>query len=256
MPIIEILIITTMINYILSFLWNTKSMDLVIGFIAFLLILGASSWLNLPVLHRIMILFGNVLAIAVIVIFQPELRMALSKLNLKRRKIREVTTFDRFLEQLSNSIYRFAEKKVGALVVLENDDSLQEYAQKAVVLNGEFSPELLETIFTTKAPLHDGAVIIRDQTILAAAVILPLIEDTSQLTRSMGTRHRAGLGMSQTTDAIVIVVSEETGRVSIARDGIMTKGIKIDRFKGIIRSIFNPSEVSHRKFNIMDWLRT
>lgn len=256
MPIIEILIITIMINYILSFLWNTKSMDLVVGFIAFLLILGASSWLNLPVLHRIMILFGNVLAIAVIVIFQPELRMALSKLNLKRRKIREVTTFDRFLDLLSNSIYRLAEKRVGALVVLENEDSLQEYAQKAVVLNGEFSSELLETIFTTKTPLHDGAVIIRDQTILAAAVILPLIEDTSQLTKSMGTRHRAGLGMSQTTDAVVIVVSEETGKVSIARDGIMTKGVKIDRFKGIIRSIFNPDEVGQRKFNIMDWLKT
>lgn len=256
MPIIEILIITIMINYILSFLWNTKSMDLVVGFIAFLLILGASSWLNLPVLHRIMILFGNVLVIAVIVIFQPELRMALSKLNLKRRKIREVTTFDRFLDLLSNSIYRLAEKRAGALVVLENEDSLQEYAQKSVVLNGEFSSELLETIFTTKSPLHDGAVIIRDQTILAAAVILPLIEDTSQLTKSMGTRHRAGLGMSQTTDAVVIVVSEETGRVSIARDGIMTKGVKIDRFKGIIRSIFNPDEVSQRKFNIMDWLKT
>jgi diadenylate cyclase len=256
MPIIEILIITTMINYILSFLWNTKSMDLVVGFIAFLFILGVSSWLNLPVLHRIMILFGNVLAIAVIVIFQPELRMALSKLNLKRRKIREVTTFDRFLDQLSNSVYRLAEQKAGALIVLENEDSLQEYAQKSVVLNGEFSSELLETIFITKTPLHDGAIIIRDQTILAAAVILPLVEDTSQLTKSMGTRHRAGLGMSQTTDAVVIIISEETGKVSIARDGLITKGVKIDRFKGIIRSIFNADEVHNRKFNIMDWLRT
>jgi diadenylate cyclase len=256
MPVIEILIITVMINYLLSFLWNTKSMDLLVGFFAFLFILGASSWLNLPVLHRIMILFGNVLAIAVIVIFQPELRMALSKLNLKRRKIREVTTFDRFLDQLANSVYRLAEKKVGALIVLENEDSLQDYAQKAVLLNGEFSQELLETIFTTKTPLHDGAVIIRDQTILAAAVILPLSEESSQLTKSMGTRHRAGLGMSQTTDAVVIVVSEESGKVSIARDGIMTKGVKIDRFKGIIRSIFNPDEARNGKFNIMDWLRT
>lgn len=256
MPIIEILIITTMINYILSFLWNTKSMDLVVGFIAFLFILGVSSWLHLPVLHRIMILFGNVLAIAVIVIFQPELRMALSKLNLKRRKIREVTTFDRFLDQLSNSVYRLAEQKVGALIVLENEDSLQEYVQKSVVLNGEFSSELLETIFTTKTPLHDGAIIIRDQTILAAAVILPLIEDTSLLTKSMGTRHRAGLGMSQTTDAVVVIISEESGKVSIARDGVMTKGVKIDRFKGIIRSIFNADEQHDRKFKIMDWLKT
>jgi DNA integrity scanning protein DisA with diadenylate cyclase activity len=83
-------------------------------------------------------------------------------------------------------------------------------------------------------------VIIRDQTIVAAAVILPLAEDSSQLTRSMGTRHRAALGASQLTDALIIVVSEETGKISIARDGVMTRGVKIDRFKGIIRSIFTP----------------
>ena len=258
MPIIEILIITVMINYLLSFLWNTKSMDLVLGFFAFLLILGASSWLNLPVLHRIMLLIGNVLAIAVIVIFQPELRMALSKLSLKGKRHREVTAFDKFLDHLANSIYKMSEKRVGALVVLEGEDSLQEYAQKAVFINAEFSSELLETIFTTTTPLHDGAVILRDQTILAAAAILPLMEDSSQIIKSMGTRHRAGLGMSQISDALVVVVSEETGKVSIAREGIMTKGVKIDRFKGIIRSIFNPSEgVGPRsRFKLIEWLKT
>lgn len=258
MAIIEILIIAVMINYLLSFLWNTKSMDLVLGFFAFLLILGASSWLNLPVLHRIMVLVGNVLVIAIIVIFQPELRMALSKLSLKGRRQREITAFDKFLDQLANSIYRMSEKRIGALVVMENQDSLQEYAQKAVLLNAEFSSELLETIFATNTPLHDGAVILRDQTIIAAAAILPLIEESSQVVRSMGTRHRAGIGMSNLTDALVIVVSEETGKVSIARDGIMTRGIKIDRFKGIIRSIFNPTEsLSPRgKFNIIEWLKT
>ncbi len=258
MPIIEILIIAVMINYLLSFLWNTKSMDLVLGFFAFLLILGASSWLNLPVLHRIMLLVGNVLVIAVIVIFQPELRMALSKLSLKGRRQREVTAFDKFLDHLANSVYRMSEKRIGALIVLENEDPLQEYVQKAVQINAEFSSELLETIFATNTPLHDGAVILRDQTILAAAAILPLIEDSSQIARSMGTRHRAGLGMSHITDALVIVVSEETGKVSIAREGIMTRGVKIDRFKGIIRSIFNPSEGAgpRSKFNIIEWLKT
>ncbi len=257
MPIVEILIIAVMINYLLSFLWNTKSMDLILGFFAFLFILGASSWLNLPVLHKIMILLGNVLVIAVIVIFQPELRMALSKLSLKGRRKREITTFDKFVDSLANSIYRMSEKRIGALIVLENKDSLEEYAQKAVLLNAEFSSELLETIFTANTPLHDGAIIVRDQTLLAAAAILPLMEDTSQIARSMGTRHRAGLGMSQISDALVIVVSEETGKVSIAREGIMTRGVKIDRFKGIIRSIFNPQEgVASSKFKILEWLKT
>ncbi len=258
MPVIEILIIAIMLNYLLSFLWNTKSMDLVLGFFAFLFILGASSFLNLPVLHRIMVLLGNVLVIAVIVIFQPELRMALSKLSLKGKRQREVTAFDKFLDQLANSTYRMSEKRVGALMVLENEDSLDEYAQKAVLLNSAFSSELLETIFSINTPLHDGAVIIRDQTLLAAAVILPLIEDSSQIARSMGTRHRAGLGISQTTDALVIVVSEETGKVSIAREGIMTRGVKIDRFKGIVRSIFNPPEGTepHSRLKFLDWLKT
>ena len=256
-PFIEVTIIAIMLNYILSFFWNTKSMDLVLGFCAFLLILVVSSWFNLPVLHRLMVLIGNVLAIAVLVIFQPELRVAFSKLSLKSRRSREITEFDRFLDQLASSIYRMSEKRMGALIAIENEDSLQEYAQKAVMLNAEFSPELLESIFSLTTPLHDGAVIFRDQTILAAATILPLAEDSSQIARSMGTRHRAGLGLSHMSDALVIVVSEETGKVSVARDGIMTRGVKMDRFKGIVRSIFHaPTRNTQSKFSFLEWLRT
>ena len=256
-PFIEVVIIALMINYLLSFFWNTKSIDLVLGFFAFLLILASSSWLSLPVLHKIMVLIGNVLIIAIIVLFQPELRVALSKLSLKGRRHKEVTEFDKFLDQLASSIYRMSEKRIGALIALENEDSLEDYGLKAVMLNGVFSPELLETIFAPNTPLHDGAVILRDQSILAAAVILPLADDPSQLVKSMGTRHRAGLGLSHMTDAIIIVVSEETGKVSIAREGIMTRGVKIDRFKGIIRSIFTPpppKEFSTR-FSLKEWIR-
>jgi uncharacterized protein (TIGR00159 family) len=257
-PLIEVMIIALMINYLLSFFWNTKSMDLVVGFFAFLLILGISSWLKLPVLHKILVLIGNVAVIAIIIIFQPELRTALSKLSLKGRRYREITEFDRFLEQLTNSVFRMSDKRIGALIALENEDSLEELAQKAVVINGEFSPELLETIFANNTPLHDGAVILRGKTLLAAAAILPLADDSTQLTKSMGTRHRAGIGLSHTTDALVVVVSEETGKVSIAREGIMTRGIKPDRFKGIIRSVFNPPAriLASPKFNLLEWLRT
>ncbi len=256
-PFIEVMIIAVMINYILSFFWNTKSMDLVFGFLAFFLILAISGWFNLPVLHKIMVSIGSVAAIAIVVIFQPELRVALSKLSLKSRRSREITEFDKYLDQLALSVYRMSEKRVGALIVLENEDILEEYAQKAVMLQSEFSGELLETIFAINTPLHDGAVILRDKIILAAAVILPLIEDSSQLAKSMGTRHRAGLGLSHMTDALVIVVSEESGKVSIAREGIMTRGVKIDRFKGIIRSIFNPPTMTPKtKFNFWEWLKT
>ncbi len=256
-PIIEVLIIAVIFNYLLSFFWNTKSMDLVWGFFAFVAIFAVSSWFNFPVLHRIMVLMGNVAVIGVLIIFQPELRMALAKLSLKGKRYREITEFDKFLDQLANSVYRLADKRIGALIAIENEDSLEEYALKAVLLNADFSSEILESVFATATPLHDGAVIIRNQTLLAAAVILPLAEDTSQLAKSMGTRHRAGLGLSHMTDALVIVISEETGKVSIAREGIITRGVKIDRFKGIIRSIFNPpTRVKiHSKFNFWQWLK-
>ncbi len=257
-PFCEVLIIAIVLNYLLSFFWHTKSMDLVLGLFAFLLILAISSWLDLPVLHKLLVIIGNVAAVAVIVIFQPELRIALSKLSLKSRRSREMSEFDRFLDQLAASIYRMAEKEVGALICLEKDDSLEEYAQKGVMIRGEFSPELLETIFFTNTPLHDGAVIMRGKMVLAAAAILPLVEDSNQIAKSMGTRHRAGLGLSHVTDALLIVVSEESGKVSIAREGILTRGVKIDRFKAIIRSIFHPPvpDKPMGKFNLLEWLKT
>ncbi|PIS01117.1 MAG: TIGR00159 family protein [Chlamydiae bacterium CG10_big_fil_rev_8_21_14_0_10_35_9] len=256
-PFIEVMIIAIILNYLLSFFWNTKSMDLVWGVFAFLLIFAASTWLRLPVLHKIMVLLGNVAVIGLLIIFQPELRVALAKLSLKGRRYKEITEFDKFLDQLANSTYRLAEKRIGALIAIENEDNLDEYAQKAVLLNADFSSELLESVFATTTPLHDGAVIVRDRTMLAAAVILPLAEDTSQLAKSMGTRHRAGLGLSHLTDSLVIVISEETGKVSIAREGIMTRGVKIDRFKGIVRSIFNPPSRMklQPKFNFREWLK-
>lgn len=243
-PGIEIFMMSILIYYFLSFFWNTRAMDLILGLLAFLTLYGISIWLRLPVLQKLMLYFVNVAVIALLIIFQPELRLALSKLSLKGKKYREITAFDKFLDSLAQAIYRLADKRTGALVILENQDSLEEYASKAVMLNAQFSPELLETIFCTDTPLHDGAMIIRGTTVIAAATILPLADDTSQLAKSMGTRHRAGLGISQLTDALIIVVSEETGKVSIAREGIMTRGVKIDRFKGIIRSIFTPPKTT------------
>lgn len=255
-PGMEILIIAIMIYYLLSFFWNTRAMDLVFGLGAFLLLYTASRWLDLPVLQKLMLYFVNVAVIAILVIFQPELRLALSRLSVKGKKYREITEFDRFLDSIAQSVYRMSERRIGALVLLENQDSLDEYANKAVILNAQFSPELLESIFITTTPLHDGAVIIRGTTILSAATILPLADDSTQLSKSMGTRHRAGLGISQITDALIIVISEETGKVSIARDGIMTRGIKIDRFKGIIRSVFNPPKSTlESRFDIIERLK-
>lgn len=241
-PFLEVSIIASLIYYMILFFWNTRAMDLVFGLLAFLGMFALTSWLDLPVLNHLMHYFIQYAVIGLMILFQPELRLALSKLSLKGKKYREVTEFDKFLEAISGSVFRLAERRIGALIVLENQDSLEEFANKAVILNARFSPELLESIFSTTTPLHDGGVIIRATTIVSAATILPLADDSTQLSKSMGTRHRAGLGISQLTDALIIVVSEETGKVSIAREGIMTRGVKIDRFKGILRSVFTPPE--------------
>lgn len=254
-PAIEILIISCILYYLLSFFWNTRAMDLAIGIVVFLTIFSVATWLHFPVLQALLRYFVNAAVLGLLIIFQPEIRIALSKLAMKGKKYEAQTELDRFLDNLSLSVYRMAEKRVGALIVLENQDGLDELAAKSVLLNAQFSSELIESIFITSSPLHDGAVIIRGTTILAAAAILPLADDTSQISRSMGTRHRAALGITQHCDALSIVVSEETGKVSIAREGIMTKGVKNDRFKGILRSIFiQPEAAPSIKNTIRNWL--
>ncbi|ADI38150.1 uncharacterized protein ybbP [Waddlia chondrophila 2032/99] len=243
-PGLEILIIAIMVYYLLTFFWNTRGMDLLFGIMAFGLIYVAAAIFHLPVLQKLMWNFVNVAVVGLLIIFQPELRIALSRLSVKGKKYREITEFDKFLEGITHSVYRLSERRIGALIALENQTSLDEFANKAVRLDAEFTQELLESIFSTTTPLHDGGVIIRGTSILSAATIFPLSDESVQLSKSMGTRHRAGLGISQITDALVIVVSEETGKVAIARDGIMTRGVKPDRFKGILRSVFTPQKTA------------
>ena len=253
-PGVEILIISIMIYYLLTFFWNTRGMDLVFGIASFGLLYGVASVFHLPVLQKLMWYFVNVAVVALLIIFQPELRIALSRIGVKGKRYQEITEFDKFLDSISHAVYSLSEHRIGALIALENQDSLDEFANKAVKLNAEFTSELLESIFSTSTPLHDGGVIIRGTKIVSAATIFPLADDSAQITRSMGTRHRAGLGISQIADCLVIVVSEETGRVAIARDGIITRGIKVDRFKGIIRSVFTPQKATNEGgLNLVKW---
>jgi len=250
---IEIGLIAFALYYLLSFFWNTRAMDLAAGLLVFLLIFAVTGWLHFPVLQTLMRYFVNAAVIGVLIIFQPELRLALAKLSMKGKKFERLTEFDRFLEGLCHVVYRMSERRVGAILVLENQDCLDEYAAKAVLMNAQFSSELIESIFMNQSPLHDGAVIIRGMTVLASAVILPLSDDSSQINRSMGTRHRAALGITQHTDALSIVISEESGKVSIAREGIMTRGIRVDRFRGVLRSLFTPVE-TEKKNVLKRWI--
>ena len=168
-------------------------MDLILGFLAILFIFIFSSLLPFPVLHRIMLLIANVAVIAIIVIFQPELRVALSKLSLKGKRFKEVSEFDSFLEELTKSVYDLSSKHTGALIVLEKEDSLNDYIKKSTILGAKFSQELIASIFSRYSPLHDGSIIIKEQKIAAAQAILPLA-DTPHVQKNLGTRHRAAVG--------------------------------------------------------------
>lgn len=150
-PGLEILIIMIMIYYLLSFFWNTRAMDLVFGLLAFLALYLVSTWLHLPVIQKLMLYFVNVAVIALLIIFQPELRLALSKLSVKGKKYKEITEFDKFLDAIAQSIYRMADRRIGALVLLENQDSLDEFANKAVILNARFSPNF-SNLFSSRPP--------------------------------------------------------------------------------------------------------
>ncbi|AAD18254.1 conserved hypothetical protein TIGR00159 [Chlamydia pneumoniae LPCoLN] len=251
-PLLEIILIWVMLNYLLKFFWGTRAMDVVFGLLAFLFLFVLADKLHLPIIRRLMLHVVNIAAIVVFIIFQPEIRLALSRIRFHGKKF-FIDTQEQFVEQLAASIYQLSERQIGALVVLENKDSFDEYLSfSSVKINATFSEELLETIFEPSSPLHDGAVILRGDILAYARVVLPLAHDTTQLSRSMGTRHRAALGASQRSDALIITVSEENGSVSLSRDGLLTRGVKIDRFKAVLRSILSPKE--HKRKPLFSWI--
>jgi len=258
-PLAEIFILSIFINYILSFLWNTRSMDLFLGLLGFLILIFISSWFNLPILQKIVYVVANVAIVAIVIIFQPELRTALSKFGVKRKKGHENLVSEQFIHQLVETVYKFAERRTGALIVIENQVSINDFLKQSTTLDALFSPELLESIFLPASPLHDGAVLIKNKRLFAAGAILPLADDSQASLKGTGTRHKAALGASMETDALIIVISEEKGEVSIAREGILTKGLKQDRFKSILESLYNndiPSRVPQKKnFQFIEWLR-
>jgi uncharacterized protein (TIGR00159 family) len=241
--IIEILVIAGVVGYFLSFFWDTRTMDIIVGLTILMALFIFSRWFNFQVLERLIDYIVSILPLAILIIFQQELRLALSKLSIIRKGMEELAENEYLVELIASTVYRIAARNIGALIAFERQNSLAEYAQGGVILNSELSSELLESIFLPTSPLHDGAVILRGNRIFAAATILPLADDGSQLARSMGTRHRAALGLSQLTDALIVVVSEETGKVSVAREGVMTRGIKGDKFKAILRTILDPKEI-------------
>ena len=227
---VEILLLWVAIYYGYLYFRGTRGAKVLTGLaIVFLTLTLISTLLNLVVIGWIVRSFSVFLAIALVVIFQPELRRGLAALG--GHPIFSLTSERReTVHDLAEAVTQLANKQFGALIAIERDTSIRVYEETGVIIDGEFSVELILTIFHPKAALHDGGVIIRNGRIAAAACIFP-VSQRHDLDRNLGLRHRAGLGITEESDAIAVVVSEETGIVSICHRGRIERNFDPDSFK-------------------------
>ncbi len=227
LAVIDIIIVLFILLNVYRVLKNTRAIQLIKGIVVLVIANWLSSVFSLNILHSLLGLITNYGILLVIVVFQPELRRALEQVgNTSFRKWfefedpKEVTC----IGEVTKAAVAMSKEKVGMLVVFEKESSLGEIAHSGVSLNSDVSAELLINIFVKDTPLHDGAVVIKNNKIQAAACILPLT-DKESLDRVFGTRHRAAIGISEVSDCVVVVVSEETGNISICENGNIYKSL-------------------------------
>ena len=243
-PVVEILILTVGIYYVLRFIRGTRGAPVVTGFMVVLLAFVLVSFLlKLQVLQYLLGAFSAFFMLAVLVIFQPELRRMLAELG-------NLPLFATAHEQRENieviiqTVERLADVRIGALIAIEQSIRLQEAVESGIVVDCEATPEMLETIFFPNNAIHDGGVILRGDRIACAACIFPLTQ-RQDLNKSLGTRHRAAMGLSEETDAVVVVVSEETGAVSYAYRGQLVRGVTLEELRAFLVSVLvTPSDRS------------
>ena len=210
---------------------GSRALQLIKGIILFILITWLSGILNLTIVHSVLTAFLPSGVIALVVIFQPEIRRGLEQIG--TNKFTNLFGMDKSIEtKTREDIYKIviaveelAKTKTGALIVIQRDISLSDIISTGIEMNSEISPQLLVNIFVPKTPLHDGAAVINNNRIAAAACILPLANNTD-ISKELGTRHRAAVGISEVSDSLTIIVSEETGAVSLAKDGRLYKHLQ------------------------------
>jgi diadenylate cyclase len=235
--IIEICILAYLIYHVVKWVKNTRAWPLVKGLVVIMVFWLAAVIFKLNVVQWIIKNTINVGIIAIVIIFQPEFRKALEQLG-QKNLIKSIITFDdskdrteKFSDHTLNEIVRatfeLARTKTGALIVLEEDNPLSDFESTGIFIDSLISSELMINIFEHNTPLHDGAVILRGNRITAATCYLPL-SDSMQLSKDLGTRHRAGIGISEVSDSLTIIVSEETGKVSIAKEGKLIRNVDGD----------------------------
>jgi diadenylate cyclase len=251
-PALEMAILAVAIYYTSRFLRGTRGWPVVIGFVVLLLALVlATTLLKLQVLRWLLTTFSAFIAVAVLVIFQPELRRLLAELG-NLPLFANASEQRESIEVVIQTVERLAEVKIGALIAIEQSIQLHEAVESGVPVDCDATPEMLETIFFPNNAIHDGGVILKGDRIAYAACIFPLTQ-RSDLNKSLGTRHRAAIGLSEETDAVVVVVSEETGMISHAYKGQLVRGVTLEELRSFLTSIIVQPAKSH---NVVQWLRS
>jgi diadenylate cyclase len=229
---IDVLVVAFILYQLLRLVRGTQATQLIVGMVLLALLGVASMQLHLVLLSWLFQNAASVIVIAVIVLFQPELRKVLDQLGRVPHLGSPLTSYNRqlFGQAVAEAIRaaeRLSARKIGALIAFEREVGLEDYVETGVRLNSRLSAELLQTIFFPNSPLHDGAVIVRGNEIVAAGCLLPLPEEGSVRER-LGTRHRAAIGLSLLSDALILVVSEETGGISVVENGAVTRNLDPD----------------------------
>lgn len=234
---LDIALMSVVLYRLLLILKGTKAVQMLMGLGILLLASVASRKLELYTIDWLVQSFWAQIVIAIIVLFQPEIRRALAHIGeaqfLTFTKAEELKS----LEEIVRASISLANKKIGALIVIERDTSLKDFIEVGTPLDAKVSRELLASIFHPTSPIHDGAVIIKGNRIAAAGCFLP-ITLSSELSKSLGTRHRAGIGLTEETDAIAIIVSEETGFISMAMDGRLETRLDMGTMRDLLTDVF------------------
>jgi len=248
--IVDILIITYLIYRILTFMRKTNASSVIKGIIFVLVIAGVSNFFNLYVITYILNQTLQMGVLVLVVLFQPELRklfekVGSSRINVIFRKRIRLENAEAILRSVISASETMAVNNTGAIIVFEREVGLNDFAVTGTKIDANVSSELIQSIFYQNSPLHDGALLIRDGRVLAAACMLPMSNNVN-LGRELGMRHRAGVGISERSDAVVVIVSEQTGTISVAVDGMLKRNLSDDIFEKLLRNEFMPRDKSRR----------
>ncbi|NCC50734.1 MAG: TIGR00159 family protein [Spartobacteria bacterium] len=245
---LEILVLACVYYYVMLFFRGTRGAQVLYGFVFSLIILMIlTQFLHLDTLNWVLKRFSVYLAVAFLIIFQPEIRRALAELG--KQHVFAPTRDDRNLvDQIMQAVLILSERKIGALIAVEQEIGTRAIQESGIRLDSRLTPELLASIFFPHTPLHDGGVIIHDDRIVAAACVFPLSQ-RQELSKSLGTRHRAAIGLTEETDALVVVVSEETGAVSVAYRGRLSRGLEEDRLQRLLSTVLVKRKKNRSRLN-------